>query len=164
MSRRAWKWAFLVAVFGGLCGRTSAAACGNDIGAARADRMAMHYQRVNPSMQMSSAAMDCSTLSSTIQAFCGTSRDRPTYCGEYPALVLSKPTGIPPDLERIASTVAEDDQLSKKRISTMRDTFTVVTSLSTSVKGSKATTSAEQRSFAQRSTAGTSAAKRYRAA
>jgi hypothetical protein len=156
--------AFLALGIGTLFARTGAAACRDDVGAARAERMLMHCQRVNPSTQMSNAAMDCSTLSSLVQAFCGAPKGRPTLCGEYPAVVVSKYVGIPSDLERIAFTVAEDDQLSGAGIVTMRETFTLVTSMSTSVKSSKATVGAEQRAFAQHSTAASNGYKRYKAA
>jgi hypothetical protein len=85
-------------------------------------------------------------------------------CGEYPAVVLSKPVGVPADLERIMNTVAEDLQVAGPGAARMRDTFTLVTSVSANVKSSKATVDAEQKSFDQHSTAASAADKRYKVA
>jgi hypothetical protein len=164
MSRRAWKGAFLALHFGALLARTGAASCSNDVGKARADRMETHCQRVNTSTETSCAVVDCSTLSSVVQAFCGNPQGRPALCGEYPALVVSKPVGIPPDLERIASTVAEDRQVAGAGVPTMRETLALVTSVAASVKSSKTTVGTEQQSFNQRSTAASSIYKRYKVA
>jgi hypothetical protein len=99
-----------------------------------------------------------------VQAFCATPQGRPALCSEYPALVISKTAGIPPDLERIASTVAEDRQVAAAGVATMRDTLTLVTSVAASVKGAKSTITAEQQSFTRHAAAGSSIHKRYKAA
>jgi hypothetical protein len=163
MSRRAWKGAFLVLYIGVSFAKTGAASCAADVGKARADRMQMHCERVNFSSPTSCAAVDCLTIASLVQAFCATPHGRPTLCGEYPALVLSKPTGIPPDLERIAATAAEDRQVTSGSAGRMRDTVTLVTTLAASVKTSKAKVVAERQSFTQRTTAASAARKRYKA-
>ncbi len=126
--------------------------------------MEMHCQRVNTSPQSSCVTLDCSTLSSIVQAFCGNPQGRPALCEEYPALVVSKPAGIPPDLERIMTTVAEDGQVAGPGVARVRETFALVTSTVASVENSTNTISAEQRSFSQRSTAASAAHKRYKVA
>jgi hypothetical protein len=164
MRHRTWKGALLALQFGALLARTGGASCSNDVGKARAERMAMHCQRVNTSQQGSCAAIDCGTLSSLVQAFCAIPKGRPALCSEYPAVVLSKPVGIPADLERIMNTVAEDLQVAAPGAARMRDTFTLITSVAANVKSSKATVDAEQKSFDQRSTAAAAAYKRHKAA
>jgi hypothetical protein len=164
MWRRAWKGAALALYFGALLAKTGGASCSDDVGKARADRMEMHCQHVNTSTQTVCAAMDCTTLSSAVQAFCGTPQGRPALCGEYPAIVVSKSAGIPPDLERILITVAEDRQVAGSGVPPMRETLALVTSAAASVKSSKTTVGAEQQSFTQRSAAASSIYKRYKAA
>ena len=156
--------ALLALHFGALLARTGEASCSTDVGKARADRMEMHCQRVNTSTQTSCAAIDCMTLSTLVQAYCGNPQGRPALCGEYPALVVSKYVGIPPDLERITSTVAEDREVTGASLPAMRNTLTLVTTLAASFKSSKTTVGAEQQSFTQRSTAASSLYKRYKAA
>ncbi len=147
-----------------LVAKPGAASCSQDVGKARADRMEMHCQRVNTSQPGSCAAIDCGTLSSLVQAFCANPHGRPALCGEYPAVVLSKPVGIPDDLERIMTTVAEDLQVAAPGAARMRDTFTLVTSLAANVKSAKATVEAEQQAFNQHSSAASAGEKRYKVA
>src|SRR5262245_39694611 len=91
VSRRAWKGRAMVLQFGGFFERTGAASCSNDVGKARADRMAMHCRRMNTGVPASCLTTDCSALSSVVQAFCTAPKGRPALCSEYPALVVSKP-------------------------------------------------------------------------
>jgi hypothetical protein len=164
MQHRTWKGALLALHLAVLVAKPGAASCSQDVGKARAERMEMHCQRVDTSQQGSCAAIDCGTLSSLVQAFCANPHGRPALCGEYPAVVLSKPVGIPDDLERIMTTVAEDLQVAGPGAARMRDTFTLVTSLAANVKTAKATVDAEQQSFNKHSTAASAGEKRYKAA
>jgi hypothetical protein len=163
MSQRAWKSALLALHFAASFARTGSASCASDVGTARAERLAMHCRRVNTATQASCAAIDCLTLSTLVQAYCGAPKGRPALCGEYPALVTSKHTGIPPDLERIAATAAEDRQVLGPGLATLRETLTLVTSVAASVKSAKTTVEEEQKSFAQRATAAFNVHKRYKA-
>lgn len=164
MRHRTGMGALLVLHFGALLAKAGGASCSQEVGQARADRMQMHCQRVNTSQPGSCAAIDCGTLSSLVQAFCAVPQGRPALCSEYPAVVLSKPVGIPADLERIMNTVAEDLQVAGPGAARMRDTFTLVASVAANVKSSKATVDAEQKSLDQHSTAASAADKRYKVA
>jgi hypothetical protein len=126
--------------------------------------MEMHCERVNTSTATSCAAIDCGTLSSLVEGYCGNSKGRPALCDEYPARIVSKYVGIPEDLERIATTVAEDQLVASASVPTMRNILTLVTTVAASVKSTKTTVAAELLSFTQHSTAASATYKRYKAA